>query len=55
VIFKSSSGVAYTDYARDAIRDQMRRNPKAVALTAAMCQGTKLEPVRDEFPTRICR
>ena len=53
VIFKSSSTPAYTDYARDAIRDQMRRNPKTTALTAAMCQGTKLEPVRDEFPDRF--
>ena len=32
---------------------QMRANPKVVAITAAMCQGTMLEPVRDEFPDRF--
>ena len=33
--------------------DQMRANPKVVAITAAMCQGNMLEPVRDEFPDRF--
>lgn len=48
-----SSSRAYTDAARDAIADQMRRDPRVVVLTAAMCQGNKLEPVRDAFPTRF--
>jgi len=31
----------------------MRANPKVVAITAAMCQGNMLEPIRDEFPDRF--
>lgn len=51
---KSSGGSqAYTHIARDSIADQMRKNNKVTVLTAAMCQGTKLEPVRDEFPDRF--
>jgi 1-deoxy-D-xylulose-5-phosphate synthase len=44
---------AYTNYARDAIREQMLRDPRVTVLTAAMCQGNKLEPLRDEFPDRF--
>lgn len=44
---------AYTNHARDAIADQMRHNPKVTVITAAMCQGNKLEPVREEFPDRF--
>lgn len=53
VVIKSKSSKAYTNHARDAILDQMRHNPKVTVLTAAMCQGNKLEPVRDEFPDRF--
>lgn len=31
----------------------MRENDQVTILTAAMCQGNKLEPVRDEFPDRF--
>lgn len=48
-----SGGRAYTDHARDAIADQMRHNGRVTVITAAMCQGNKLEPVRDEFPDRF--
>ncbi len=44
---------AFTNYARDAILSQMRKNEKVTIMTAAMCQGNKLEPVRDEFPERF--
>ncbi len=44
---------AYTNYARDAIREQMLCDPRVTVLTAAMCQGNKLEPLRDEFPARF--
>ncbi|MGQ9574078.1 MAG: 1-deoxy-D-xylulose-5-phosphate synthase [Thermoguttaceae bacterium] len=43
----------YTQIARDAILQQMRRNPRVVVITAAMCRGNMLEPVRDEFPSRF--
>lgn len=53
-VTKTSSGSkAYTNHARDAIADQMRHNPLVTVITAAMCQGNKLEPVREEFPDRF--
>ena len=48
-----SSSMAYTNHARDAIADQMRHNERVTVITAAMCQGNKLEPVREEFPDRF--
>lgn len=53
VVVKSGGAKAYTNHARDAILDQMRHNEKVTVMTAAMCQGNKLEPVRDEFPDRF--
>ncbi|MCH2179262.1 MAG: 1-deoxy-D-xylulose-5-phosphate synthase [Mariniblastus sp.] len=44
---------AYTNHARDAIFDQMKHNEKVTVITAAMCQGNKLEPVREAFPSRF--
>lgn len=43
----------YTNVARDAIFARMRQDPRVVVITAAMCQGNMLEPVRDEFPERF--
>ena len=54
VAFKKSSSRAYTDVASEAIHDADGSATRSVAvLTAAMCQGNKLEPVRDEFPDRF--
>ena len=53
VSIKKSSAKAYTDVASTAIGACMRRDPKVTVLTAAMCQGNKLEPVREEFPERF--
>jgi 1-deoxy-D-xylulose-5-phosphate synthase len=44
---------AFTNYARDAILSQMQKNEKVTVMTAAMCQGNKLEPVRDAFADRF--
>ncbi len=44
---------AYTHFASEAIFDAMAANEKVVVLTAAMCQGNKLEAVRDRFPERF--
>ncbi len=44
---------AFTNYARDAILSQMEKNPKVTVMTAAMCQGNKLEPVRDAHADRF--
>jgi 1-deoxy-D-xylulose-5-phosphate synthase len=53
VSIKKSSARAYTDTASAAIGDCMRRDERVTVLTAAMCQGNKLEKVREEFPTRF--
>ncbi len=51
---KTSGGSkAYTNHARDAIFDQMKHNDRVTVITAAMCQGNKLEPVREAFPDRF--
>jgi 1-deoxy-D-xylulose-5-phosphate synthase len=51
---KSKGGLkAYTNHARDAIFDQMKHNDRVTVITAAMCQGNKLEPVREAFPDRF--
>ena len=50
---KSGGSPAYTNLVSDAIREQMRANPRVTVLTAAMCQGNKLERVRDEIPDRF--
>tara|TARA_R110002049_G_scaffold27321_3_gene94426 strand:- start:65932 stop:67944 length:2013 start_codon:yes stop_codon:yes gene_type:complete len=43
----------FTVPARDAIRRQMATDPRVTVITAAMCQGNKLEPVREQFPDRF--
>jgi 1-deoxy-D-xylulose-5-phosphate synthase len=53
VIAKKKAARAYTHVASEAILDQMRRNDRVTVLTAAMCQGNKLEAVRDEIPDRF--
>ncbi len=52
-ILASSSSPAFTNFARDAIGSAMRRDQRVTVMTAAMCQGNKLEPVREEFPERF--
>ncbi len=53
VEIKKSSSTAYTDIASEAIRQQMSNNDRVTVMTAAMCQGNKLEKVREQFPTRF--
>ncbi len=53
VSVKKSSTPAYTDVASQAIGEAMRRDPRVTVMTAAMCQGNKLEPVRSEFADRF--
>ncbi|EMI56559.1 1-deoxy-D-xylulose-5-phosphate synthase [Rhodopirellula sallentina] len=43
----------YTTHARDAIGEAMKRDDRVTVITAAMCQGNKLEPVREQFPERF--
>jgi len=44
---------AYTVHARNAIHRLMADDPRVTVITAAMCQGNKLEPVREQFPDRF--
>jgi 1-deoxy-D-xylulose-5-phosphate synthase len=53
VSFKKSASPAYTDVASSAIYEQMEKNDRVTVITAAMCQGNKLERVRDAFPRRF--
>ncbi|MCG8584266.1 MAG: 1-deoxy-D-xylulose-5-phosphate synthase [Pirellulales bacterium] len=50
---KSGSSKAYTNVASESIFEQMKKNDRVTVMTAAMCQGNKLERVRDEFPDRF--
>ena len=43
----------YTKVFADAVAETMRREPAAVAITAAMPGGTGLAPLFKEFPTRL--
>ncbi len=49
----SDGSPPYTNFIRDSILSQMQANPKVTVLTAAMCQGNKLEPVRERFADRF--
>jgi 1-deoxy-D-xylulose-5-phosphate synthase len=50
---KRGGSKAYTDAISGAIYDELKANPKVAVLTAAMCQGNKLEKVRSDFPDRF--
>lgn len=53
VSVKRSSSRAYTDVVSESIYAAMEVNPKVVVLTAAMCEGNKLQKVREVFPERF--
>src|SRR5262249_30691838 len=50
---KRGASKAYTDAASAAIYQAMASNPKVTIMTAAMCQGNKLEKVRTDFADRF--
>ena len=50
---KGSPSLGYTDAMSAAIHAALGADPKAVVLTAAMCQGNKLEAVRVDFPKQF--
>jgi 1-deoxy-D-xylulose-5-phosphate synthase len=53
VALKKGGSKAYTDAASRAIYEAMTDDSRVVAITAAMCQGNKLEKVRTDFPDRF--
>ncbi len=50
---KKGGARAYTDAMSAAVFNALKADPKACVLTAAMCQGNKLEPVREAFPKQF--
>ena len=50
---KKGGSKAYTDTMSAAIADALAADPAVAVLTAAMCQGNKLEKVRAKFPDRF--
>jgi len=50
---KGTSQPAFTNLMSSAIFDQMRSDDRVTVLTAAMCQGNKLERIRDEISSRF--
>jgi 1-deoxy-D-xylulose-5-phosphate synthase len=50
---KAGSQPAFTNLVSAAIYDQMRADSRVTVITAAMCQGNKLERIRDEIPARF--
>jgi 1-deoxy-D-xylulose-5-phosphate synthase len=50
---KRGGSKAYTDAASAAIYQAVKENDKVTVITAAMCQGNKLEKLRNDFPTRF--
>ena len=53
VPLKTSSSRTYTDAVSDALFEACSRNPKVAVITAAMCEGNKLQKIRDTFPDRF--
>jgi 1-deoxy-D-xylulose-5-phosphate synthase len=53
VPLKTSASKAYTDAVSAALLAAMQRDPKVTVLTAAMCEGNKLQKIRDTFPNRF--
>ena len=52
-VHQTSDGLPpFTLHAREAIRTEMA-DKRVTVITAAMCQGTKLEPVREQFPEQF--
>ena len=44
---------SFTEHVRDAIDRVMSDNDRVCTITAAMCQGNMLEPIREKYPHRF--
>ncbi len=53
IFLKKGSSRSYTDSVSDAILAKMRTDHRVCVLTAAMCEGNKLQAIRSEFPARF--
>jgi 1-deoxy-D-xylulose-5-phosphate synthase len=50
VPLKTSSSRTYTDAVSDALFDACAHNPEVAVITAAMCEGNKLQRIRETYP-----
>jgi 1-deoxy-D-xylulose-5-phosphate synthase len=50
---KRGGSKAFTDAASSAIYSALKEDDRVAVITAAMCQGNKLEKVREDFPDRF--
>lgn len=53
VSIKPSSNRTYTDAVSEALFESCRRDQKVAVITAAMCEGNKLQKIRDTFPNQF--
>jgi 1-deoxy-D-xylulose-5-phosphate synthase len=53
VPIKTTSSRTYTDSVSDALYESCRRDEKVAVITAAMCEGNKLQKIRDTFPNQF--
>ncbi len=54
IVVKASGSRPYTAGVRDTLLAEMgREGSRVVVITAAMCQGNMLEPIRDRYPDRF--
>jgi 1-deoxy-D-xylulose-5-phosphate synthase len=50
---KTSSTRAYTDAMSDSLFEACKRDPRVAVITAAMCEGNKLQKIREAFPKQF--
>jgi 1-deoxy-D-xylulose-5-phosphate synthase len=53
VPLKPSSNRTYTDAVSDALFERCRLDPRVAVITAAMCEGNKLQKIRESFPSQF--
>lgn len=51
-VSSAAGGRSYTEAFGDALLEEARKDPKVIAITAAMSDGTGLSKFREEFPKR---
>jgi 1-deoxy-D-xylulose-5-phosphate synthase len=50
---KKGGAKAYTDVVSSTLHELMREDSRVAVITAAMCQGNKLEKIRADYPARF--
>jgi len=53
VTLRSDGSPPFTNYFRDAVAVELGKDSRVTVLTAAMCQGNKLEPIREKYPRQF--